>query len=44
MNPRNMAKATFKTTAMRKGSFELVVRFSSRELTDIMGDEDLEIV
>lgn len=35
---------TFKSIAMKKGSFELVVRFSSRELTDIMGDADLEVL
>ena len=35
---------TFKSIAMKKGSFELVIRFSSRELTDIMGDADLEIL
>lgn len=43
MRPLNAARAVLKTIPVKKGTFELVVRFSSNQLTDVMGDEDVTV-
>ena len=40
----NTAKAVLKTVALKEGSAELLVRFSSKQLTDVLGAEDVKVV
>lgn len=42
--PLNTAEAVLKTIPVMQGTFQLLVTFSSAQVTDIMGDLDAEIV
>ena len=41
--PRSQAAATLTTIPVKRGAVELVVRFSSDQLSDIMGDVETRI-
>ena len=42
VGPYGTASAEFTTFSVKRGAFELVVRFSSDQLADILNDEDTE--
>ena len=44
VGPYGTASAEFTTFPVKRGAFELVVRFSSDQLADILNDEDTEVV
>ena len=44
VGPYGTASAEFTTFSVKRGAFELVVRFSSDQLADILNDEDTEVV
>ena len=44
IGPYGTASAEFTTFPVKRGAFELVVRFSSDQLADILNDEDTEVV
>jgi hypothetical protein len=41
--PRSLATGVLTTIPVKKGSVELVVRFSSNQLSDILGDVEVDI-
>ena len=42
--PHHIAKAVLKTIPVKLGTFQLQVVFSSAQLTDVMGDDDVTVV
>ena len=44
VGPYGTASAEFMTFPVKRGAFELVVRFTSDQLADILNDEDTEVV
>lgn len=44
VRPLDTASAMFKTIPVKEGAAELMVRFSSNQLVDILGDKDVKIV
>ena len=44
VGPYGTASAEFTTFSVKRGAFEMVVRFSSDQLADILNDEDTEVV
>ena len=44
VGPYGTASAEFTTFSVKRGAFELVVRFSSDQLADVLNDEDTEVV
>ena len=43
VHPREYATAVLKTTPVKLGFFQLQVAFSSEQLTDVVGDEDITV-
>ena len=44
VGPYGTASGEFTTFSVKRGAFEMVVRFSSDQLADILNDEDTEVV
>jgi len=44
VGPYGTVSAELTTFPVKRGSFEMVVRFTSDQLTDILGDEDVEVM
>ena len=42
--PRRVVSAVLNTIPVRTGALKLVVRFTSDQLTNVMGDEDVEVL
>ncbi len=43
VSPLNLARVVLKTIPVKKGNFELIVRFSSTQLSNVLGDEDVTV-